>query len=90
MDVFDADVVADGLQMGLMRIDPDNCKEIQIKKKKKKKENLPGCECGTVWMVNADGFDVDGVDADDCKEKSIKKKEKEKTYCRQILDADAW
>ena len=36
MDGFDADAVADGLWMGLMRIDPDNCKEIQIKKKKKK------------------------------------------------------
>ena len=38
MDGFDADAVADRLWTGLMRIDPDNCKEIQIKKKEKKKK----------------------------------------------------
>ena len=46
MDGFDADTVADGLQLGLMQIDPDNCKEIQIKKKKKKKK--------TYFVVNVE------------------------------------
>ena len=46
MDGFDADAVADGVRMGLMRIDPDNCKEIQIKKKEKKKK--------TYFVVNVE------------------------------------
>ena len=38
VDGFDVDVVVDRLRTGLMRIDSDNCKEIQIKKKEKKKK----------------------------------------------------
>ena len=45
MDGFDVDA----LRMRLMKIDPDDCKENQIKKKEKKKKTYLACrECGCV------------------------------------------